>query len=837
MDEVLKGTVMPKKLLPVLALILVFAISAHGALRQWEPSDCVQDALELHLDGKRNAGAGLAHDSAAVTWVDLSGNGRDATLNKPEGSSSTWRVDGTGFSFSRDAWFETSEEFSLGTSYTMEILSSFNRANTHATTATFISTAGGANSGRVFYKKSDSIFHRGDKMFGSVYNNSPALPISPSATYLTAIRDGSRAAIITNTCYPVTSGTVDGSKVLDWFEGSLNVAMPTNKWFIGGVPENGSVIDLFVGSIRSVRLYSRLLSEDELAWNRAIDDVRYFSRPSVITATPVASAIPDAIIATSVEGLNGNETCGAYVVDEDGYAFSALGAVSAGNVAYACKGYTLEKWDGGAWGAPVTNANETVCFVSAGDKVRITWLWETATGTISRVNGAMPPNGAIAVASAVKGLSGREPDGVYCPDGWTFTAGEGIRKTRGMGWRCVGYQLQTWDAETSAWGAQETVTVQNSSRVEYVPPAGTEFVSKRLIWLWEQTMAARTAADYSPADYAYGTLELHLDGKSHGDSSDVWNDLSGNSRDASLVVYDGSSGNVWNDSGFYFNAGAHFITAGAFALGHISTIEIFADAPVANNQPNAGATLIAPVVGVAYGAVFYKKNNRLLSYRTDSLTLAEYGTAAYLYRPSIAYPGTIGHMTAARDGNRAAIFTGTEYPTNEEDVSDSTIQGRLGWGYGISDNVAEASQWTIGGFSHTDTSYALKGTIKSVRVYDRLLTEDELARNREIDNIRFTGQLPVTNVVVVAGGEGAVQAEAGAYKVEGEWTFTASKTVNRKGEVVDVARYAIEEFVDGAWVNKTLHDGNAYTYAVGTDAAKVRLTWLGSPRGMGIIIR
>ena len=138
MDRIFKETAMPNKLLPIIVLNLVFAISAHGALRQWEPSDCVQDALELHLDGKRNAGAGLAHDSSAVSWVDLSGNGRNAELNTLENSTSAWRVDGTGFSFNRDAWFQTSEEFSLGTSYTMEILSSFTRANTHATTATFI---------------------------------------------------------------------------------------------------------------------------------------------------------------------------------------------------------------------------------------------------------------------------------------------------------------------------------------------------------------------------------------------------------------------------------------------------------------------------------------------------------------------------------------------------------------------------------------------------------------------------------------------------------------------------------------------------------------------------
>ena len=208
---------------------------------------------------------------------------------------------------------------------------------------------------------------------------------------------------------------------------------------------------------------------------------------------------------------------------------------------------------------------------------------------------------------------------------------------------------------------------------------------------------------------------------------------------------------------------------------------------------------------------------------------------AYSKRPSIVKPNAIGHVTAVRDGCRAAIFTGTAYPENEVNESDGA-QAMIGWAYGTTDVIPAASPWSVGGFNANST-YALKGTVKSVRAYDRLLAEDELVWNREVDNIRFTGQLPVTNVVVVAGGEGAVQAEAGEYKVEGEWTFTASKTVNGKGVVVDVERYMLEEFVNGSWSGKTVHDGASYTYTVGVSPAKVRLTWLARPPGVQITIR
>ena len=103
--------------------------------------------------------------------------------------------------------------------------------------------------------------------------------------------------------------------------------------------------------------------------------------------------------------------------------------------------------------------------------------------------------------------------------------------------------------------------------------------------------------------------------------------------------------------------------------------------------------------------------------------------------------------------------------------------------------------------------------------------------------MRYFGELGVTNVFVVAGGEGAVQTEAGAYKVEGGWTFTATKTVDRNGYVVDVARYSVEELVDGKWANKQTCNGNSYTYTEGTDPTTVRLTWLPEPLGMMIIVK
>ena len=182
------------------------------------------------------------------------------------------------------------------------------------------------------------------------------------------------------------------------------------------------------------------------------------------------------------------------------------------------------------------------------------------------------------------------------------------------------------------------------------------------------------------------------------------------------------------------------------------------------------------------------------------------------------------YATAMMDGDHSVIFEGTEAPTS----------GTIATGYKSKNS------------GNTPEPYALSpywvgpdfnGAIKNVRYYDRVLTTDELVRNRNVDSARYFGELATTNVFVVAGGEGAVQTESGAYKVDGEWTFTASKTVDKKGTLVDVVRYSTEELVNGAWANKTYHSGNTYTYTEGSSPAMVRLTWLPEPLGTIIVFQ
>ena len=136
--------------------------------------------------------------------------------------------------------------------------------------------------------------------------------------------------------------------------------------------------------------------------------------------------------------------------------------------------------------------------------------------------------------------------------------------------------------------------------------------------------------------------------------------------------------------------------------------------------------------------------------------------------------------------------------------------------------------------------------MKFFRYYDRVLTEEELVRNRNVDAVRYFGALGVTNVLVrtkyaSVGGDAEVLTEApGAYTVEGSWTFSATQVKDQDGILKNVAGYYTEELdVYGKWTNKVWHEGAAqYTYNAETENGKtIRLTWSAPPPGMSVIIR
>ena len=726
----------------------VFAVSLSSSDKvkitwQWEEATgsldvgYLTEGLALRLDGIDNAGVGV-HDASAAVWKDLSGNGRDAYLAGNADGTSHWTD--KGFYFNRNAVFATTAQFQLGNAYTIEGLVDSSQSDypdagvngqVFCNSVNYLANGNPSYYGNLYYHRNQTkwIFlaaHVTDATWGAAHTTLTDATLS----YFTAFRDGPLVSLTNSAALPPSG---------QWAGSAKDDVPPDDIWCFGAnsatAVRSGNLWN-FKGTFKSFRAYTRLLTDEELAHNRAVDDARFF--------------------------------------------------------------------------------------------------------------GNIPETGCVVVQSAIDGLEGREPSGTYFPDGWTFSAGAGTQTARGIEWQCVGYQLQTWDAASSAWGAQVTVLRDGSNAVEY-SPSGTSFASVRLTWLWKPVSGIRTAADYALADYAAGGMQLHLDGllnagTAHDSSATVWSDLSGNGRDATLAG-NPSGESHWVDNGYFFASNAVFTTdnstAGIFSLGHAYTMQTLGEVNFADLIPGGAThngTFVSPISHVGYGSIWLKGDGMgTIQHHTSDTT-----GAAWDLRGSV-YVGTSGratYLTALRNGNRAALVEGSAYPTTE---NTKAHQACMDWSVGSKDEAASATRWGVGALTGGGGGDPLYGTIKSVRLYDRMLSEDELAWNRSVDNARYFGALAVTNVVIetkYGDGTGETLAEGvGAYEVFGAHTFSATEVKDSSEALKPVAGCYVWTWKDGAWSEKTKtwHEGTSYDYT--KDMGTVKIMWSPRPKGLVLVVR
>ena len=431
-------------------------------------------------------------------------------------------------------------------------------------------------------------------------------------------------------------------------------------------------------------------------------------------------------------------------------------------------------------------------------------------------------------------LHGNESEGPWEVSGsYTFTA-PGSMTVKGIDYACAGYTIETWNG--NAWSA--AVSHEGSSYA-YTTAAGLV----RLTWKWRTTHGLRTAADYGIDDYVQDGLIVNYDGicnagpnADHDATAAKWvncanpgvYDLTRYSLVNSAWTNELVAGS-WADNGFVFAKDAVFHEWTSFAVPERYSIQALVDATTADQ--NGIGYVMCGYNAQSWDNCAFGMRSSDWNGRVNTFYLVAQGATGS--RPSIcAASGTehFSYATAMLDRTNGVMFAGTTAPWTAS-----------GWanGHAVSTtktppNVMFVNGYSIGGhYPRTDELF--NGTLKSYRFYNRVLTDAEVAHNREVDQARYFGVLTTTNVFVEAGG--GTQTETGAYKVEGEWTFTATTTVNKRGETVPVARYSIETLVNGAWANKQTCDGNTYTYTEGTSPATVRLKWLGQPPGLIISVK
>lgn len=210
-------------------------IGCRKMLHVWR-NPYVTDGLVSMWDGEWNVGGGK-HDADATTWADITGNGHDASV-------ASGSFDDDGYDLSKRCYFTFDTAL---TEATIEIVGDF-------------TTIANDRSG-VFFEIPSSYI-----AFGR-YNSKG---IFSERNYL-----WTNSQFILPSPYPRSWVVefISGANKEAWFDG-VSPTRTTETWTTGGdSPCIGSRND--VGRIKSIRVYSRVLTADEIAANYAVDKERF----------------------------------------------------------------------------------------------------------------------------------------------------------------------------------------------------------------------------------------------------------------------------------------------------------------------------------------------------------------------------------------------------------------------------------------------------------------------------------------------------------------------------------------------------------------------------------
>ena len=341
-----------------------------AARRVYDVGDYVQTGLILHFDGIRNAGADAPHDATAATWKNLVVGGPDASFVRNDASYGSWK-DGKGFYFegkNRPCGARLDEAVTLGPNMTIQVAVDVDvtKQQSYNTKSVYPLYFGGPNPDfgifqgtynaitptKLTFKHSDTYSASGDHA---------AIDSGWNGWYATAVLSSNRSYLTQTTS--LGSGSVRNPGTATAQRYSWGTRVNTS-----GDLEAGRAV---IGTFHSVRVYENNLDEDQLAWNRMVDNERF---------RMVAPGEANVVVASNIGGVAGDDECGEYAV-QGGYEFTAPATRIVGKIGYTLNGYTIQTWNGTEWGAAVTNSGASYTASASDAKVRLTWLW---TPTIQR---------------------------------------------------------------------------------------------------------------------------------------------------------------------------------------------------------------------------------------------------------------------------------------------------------------------------------------------------------------------------------------------------------------------------------------------------------------------
>ncbi|MBR6733778.1 MAG: hypothetical protein IKL96_05195 [Kiritimatiellae bacterium] len=409
----------------------------------------------------------------------------------------------------------------------------------------------------------------------------------------------------------------------------------------------------------------------------------------------------------------------------------------------------------------------------------------------------------VTVEDSVRGLSGTSA-GSYTVSAasQTFTAPASVTDAAGRTWQPTGYKLERHDAASERWFVVKTAA---ETSVECVN--SKEWAQTRLTWHWKMTDGVLA---YDADCYVPNGLLLHLDAirnagltAEHSMDATTWANLGSAGGEATHVVKVSGNVSAWGDNAYVFTGGSYFKTP-SITLGHQTTVQI-------------GYDMIPTVQNKSWPTYF--------GVLDDSFQLFTENKGSELYlkqtnvnadpRPAIhVWDGTFA--TAYVDGSGAALGDGHVAPP-------ITFHG--------SSNSIGSKSYYFGG-SEDGRTRELTGSGYTLRVYDRILTTEEILRNRELDNQRFRGRWGEStekDLVTVRASRAGVACETGNWLVRGSGskTVTAPESVTENGFTWTLKGYLLETMDTTArTVAYTQVDGvDTYTFTPTANGANRRLTW------------
>lgn len=433
----------------------------------------------------------------------------------------------------------------------------------------------------------------------------------------------------------------------------------------------------------------------------------------------------------------------------------------------------------------------------------------------ARFFGIVEEKNMVVVASGFPGAEGTEADGAYLVAGsHTFTAPQSVT-VGGNTYACTGYSLETFGSNTgyyTVWGG----ATESPDRSYTFTETWDGTPSVRITWQWRLIDGVER---YDASLYPQHGLVANFDGirnagatNAHDASAIVWRDVSGNGLHATNFVVDAAlERGSWADgNGYRFVTNDQFRTSALLELGPQFTWQI-------------ATTLAADVSNAKYYRPFSSSDGKTV------FKGRPYREQSYFYCRSQArgewnWQGK--YVNAFRNNTASGWTMGTATPAFQTLPFDQKTTG--------------VNRWIIGG--NGTTAEAFKGTVHSVRVYDRMLTAAELKNTREIDDIRFRGSVPATNTIFVAtsleGAEG--DQECGIYRVAGAGhAFTATERRRIDGRGYVATRCIVETWnaTTKKWEEPVSSTGSTWTTPAGGSWPSRRITWYWSIPGMIILVR